>query len=278
MANDLGRIRHILKHKSYRYKDFFLVNFAFVCRNQSLTKNGEFKRYRLKKEKIEKTKNEVLSKFFSHTGEMMEIFTDTDIPTKNSRVVLANSENTVPEIDYDLIITSPPYGDSGTTVAYGQYTSFGSAWIKNLNSYDKDVYYNVDRESLGKVGQLNEELEEHEVLVDTLGKIENVDIKRAKDVLNFFNGYYNSIRNVSRGLNKKGKVCFVVGNRRVKGFQIPMDQITASFFRRMGLDFKEIFVRNILNKVMPLKNSPSNRVGEKSRTMTNEYVVVFSKG
>ena len=278
VANDLGGIRYALKNKSYKYKNFFMTNFAFICRNQSLTRNGEFKRYRIKEERIAETKNEVFRKFFSHTREMIEVFTNTDLPKRKSRPMLANSENKIPsKIKYDLVVTSPPYGDSRTTVAYGQYTSFGSDWTDDLNAYD-GINYKVDREGLGKVGPLIEKLKDHETLTSTVEKIGNADSKRANEVLHFFNGYYKAVENVVKNLNEKGRVCFVVGNRTVKGSQIPMDQITASFLESMGLNFEGIFVRDILNKVMPSKNSPSNKTGVKSRTMANEYIVVFSKG
>lgn len=278
VTNDLGGIRYALKNKSYKYKDFFMTNFAFVCRNQSLTRNGEFKRYRIKEEKIAETKNEVFERFFSRTREMIEVFANTDAPKRKSKPILANSENKIPsKIKYDLVVTSPPYGDSRTTVAYGQYTSFGSDWTDDLNAYN-GINYKVDREGLGKVGPLSEKLKDHETLTNTVEKIGNEDSKRADEVLHFFNGYYKAVENVVKNLNEKGKVCFVVGNRTVKGFQIPMDQITASFLESMGLNFEGIFVRDILNKVMPSKNSPSNKAGVKSRTMANEYIVVFSKG
>ena len=278
VINDLGKIRWVLKNRSYEYRDFFIAIFAFVCRNQSLTRNGEFKRYRIKEEKIAKTKNEVFPRFFSHVKDMIEVFLKDDIPKRKSRLILVNSEDKIPsKTKYDLVLTSPPYGDSGTTVAYGQYTSFGSDWVNGLNAPNGNGY-KIDRESLGRKGQLNKELNKYEILIDIVEKIRGVDSKRADEVLYFFNGYYNAIRNVVGNLNKKGRVCFVVGNRTVKGFQIPMDQITASFFDSMGMKFEGIFIRDILNKVMPSKNSPTNKTGVKSRTMTEEYVVVFSKG
>ena len=283
VINDLGRIRQVLKNKPYIYKDFFTTSFAFICRNQSYTRNGEFKRYRMSREKMAITKNEVFNKFFSHISDMIKVFLETDAPTGSSKPVLVNTEDKISlKIKYDLIITSPPYGDSGTTVAYGQYTSFGSEWINGLNSYSnndcRNNGYQIDREGLGKFGKLNFELESHKLLMSTIEKIKYVDSKRADEVFHFFNGYFNAIRNVVANLNENGRVCFVVGNRTVKGFQIPMDQITASFFESMGLNFGGILVREIHNKVMPLKNSPSNKAGMKSGTMMNEYVVVFSKG
>ncbi len=279
VIDDLGRIRFVLKNNPYKYKDFFMANFAFICRDQSLTRKGEFKRYRLNKEKIAKAKNEVFTRFFSHTQKMIKVFLNTDIPRKKSKPILANSENKISaKIKYDLVITSPPYGDSRTTVAYGQYSSFGSEWINNLNGHAGNSGYSIDRECLGKESQLSGDLDNYKLLTEVVEKIKSVDPKRANEVLFFFNGYYKAIRNIIRNLNKKGKVCFIVGNRTVKGFQIPMDQITASFIDNMGLNFEGIFIRDILNKVMPSKNSPSNKAGEKSRTMTHEYVVVFSKG
>ena len=278
VVSDLGRIRHALKDRPYEYRDFFLTCFAFICRNQSFTRNGEFKRYRMKEEKISKTKNEVFPRFFSHVHDMIDVFLDTDIPGNKTRPILANSENKITSnIKYDLVITSPPYGDSGTTVAYGQYTSFGSEWVNGLNIHNgASESYQIDRECLGKKGQLNEQLGEHTILTDTIEQINCVDPKRAKEVLYFFNGYYNAIGNIVKNLNEKSRVCFVVGNRTVKSIQIPTDQITASLLDSFGLKFERILVREILNKVMPSRNSPSNKVGVTSKTMRNEYVVVFS--
>lgn len=277
VINDLGKIRYALKNNDFKYKEFFITSFAYVCRNQSLTRNGEFKRYRVKEDKIKGMTNEVLEKFFEHTDKMIDEFDKSDIPKKNSKPLLANSENEIDtKIKYNLVITSPPYGDSRTTVAYGEYSSFGSEWTDDLHNFG-NTNYKVDKESLGKSGELNEEIQRHKVLVDILKKISKEDEKRAEDVRNFFNGYYNVMRNVVNNLEKKGRVCFVVGNRNVKGYQIPMDQITASFFEEMGLVFEGIFVRDILNKVMPSKNSPSNKVGVKVKTMANEYIVIFNK-
>lgn len=274
---DLGKIRYVLKNNDYEYKLFFITTFAFICRHQSLTRKGEFKRYRIKKEKIVLVDNRILAKFFEHTKKMIQEFEVSNIPKRPGKPILANSETDINKnTKYDLVITSPPYGDSRTTVAYGEYSSFGSEWTDDLHMFNS-VNYKVDKESLGKARPLNKELYQHQVLVDILEKIKERDKKRAMDVLNFFNGYYNVVRNIGRNLNRNGRVCFVVGNRNVKGYQIPMDQITASFFESIGLSFEGILVRDIHNKVMPAKNSPSNKVGDKVSTMTNEYIVVFYK-
>ncbi|MBI2050112.1 MAG: DNA modification methylase [Candidatus Staskawiczbacteria bacterium] len=236
VIKDLARVRNVLKNKKYNYQDFFIANFAFICRDQSLTRNGEFKRYRLNEYKIKKFENKVFDKLFKHIEEIINIIENSETPKEKSWPILANSENITPKTKYDLVITSPPYGDSRTTVAYGEYSSFGSDWIDDMNSYGGNNY-KIDKESMGKVGLVNEEVRKHPILINTIKKIEDVNPKRAKEVFYFFNGYYKAIKNIVKGLNKNGRVCFVVGNRTVKEQQIPMDQITASFLGGMNLHF-----------------------------------------
>lgn len=277
VKNDLGKIRFILKNEKYKYQDFFIVCFALVCRDQSYTRNGEFKRYRIQKEKLPLVENKVFEKFTKHIENMIDIIKKTENPTQKITPFLFNSEQPIDKIfKYDLVITSPPYGDSRTTVAYGEFSSFGNEWTNDLNFYGK-VDYKIDRESVGKKGIINKEIFHNRLLMDTIDKIKQSDEKRANDVLYFFNGYYNVLKNVVANLNEKGRVCFVVGNRTVKGIQIEMDQITASFLEDLGLIFEDIFIRDILNKVMPSKNSPTNKAGVTKQTMTKEYVVVLKK-
>jgi hypothetical protein len=78
-------------------------------------------------------------------------------------------------------------------------------------------------------------------------------------------------------LKKGGFACYVVGNRTVKGLNIPTDEITAQLFEENNFTHIETIVRNIPNKRMPSKNSPSNVVGATASTMKNEFIVVCQK-
>ena len=135
---------------------------------------------------------------------MIGIFLKEDIPRKRSRAILANAQDKIP-IPYDLVITSPPYGDSRTTVAYGQYTSFGAEWVKDLTLYSEEL----EKESLGVEKAIDKDLAQQGLLMDTIEKIKEVDSKRASDVLYFFNGYYIAVKNIVENLNEKGRVCFI---------------------------------------------------------------------
>ena len=277
VIENFGRIRYVLKSNHYRYSDFFITCFAYVCRKQSFTRNSEFKRYRIQKEKIQSFQDTNIETYFNHIQKNIQEFTHSQQVKEKPKIILRNSENKIPQnIKYDVIITSPPYGDSITTVAYGQYCSFGAEWIQGLNVFG-DVSYKVDRESLGKKGDVNRAIYDYNILKDVLLQIEKRCSKRARDVLYFYNGYYNALRNLVDNLNEKGRVCFVVGNRTVKGVEIPMYQITTSFFEGLGLKLQGIYSRDIVNKVMPLQNSPTNQIGKRSTTMLSEYIIVLKK-
>ncbi|HOJ38284.1 MAG TPA: hypothetical protein PLI27_04415 [Ignavibacteriales bacterium] len=46
----------------------------------------------------------------------------------------------IPEDSVDIVITSPPYGDYKTTVAYGQYSRFANKWFGYEQASKVDNY------------------------------------------------------------------------------------------------------------------------------------------
>ncbi|MCL2255924.1 MAG: site-specific DNA-methyltransferase, partial [Firmicutes bacterium] len=70
---------------------------------------------------------------------------------------------------------------------------------------------------------------------------------------------------------------WVVGNRTVKLEKVHTDQILIELAQKHGLEFVCNFGREISNKVMPQRNSPTNKNGAKVETMTKEHIVVFRK-
>ena len=78
-------------------------------------------------------------------------------------------------------------------------------------------------------------------------------------------------------LAKDSTIYYVVGNRRVKGVTLPTDAFIISAFGKHGFSHKETIVRNIPNKRMPKKNSPTNVAGETDVTMHEENIVVCQR-
>ena len=110
-----------------------------------------------------------------------------------------------------------------------------------------------------------------------ISKISKEDERRATEVVNFFTEYLISMQNVAEIVKSGGYVCYVVGNRTVKGVQLPTDQFTAWAFVDVGFEYVKTHIREIPNKRMPSINSPTNVAGKTSKTMHNEYIVILRK-
>jgi len=188
------------------------------------------------------------------------------------------SFNSVEQIPYDkikpnsvdIVITSPPYGDSRTTVAYGQYSRLSSEWLGIL---DKNIY----KESIGgeKINSIHSF--GYAPLDNSIKKISSINLKRCLEVASFYIDLEKSIKNVSSVIKKGGYACYVVANRKVLGISLPTDKSIKYFFEENGFSHVNTFSRIIPNKRMPLKNSPTNVAGKTEETMNREYIIIMIK-
>ena len=115
-------------------KDFFLISFSETVRNVSNTRNREYKLYRMSKDMLEKhspnTFEEFEKKSLKNISSMEEFFKEYNKKC-NINILAEDTRNltSIPANSVDLIVTSPPYGDSRTTVAYGQFSRLGLQWL-----------------------------------------------------------------------------------------------------------------------------------------------------
>lgn len=257
--------------------DFFNVALAEVVREVSFTRNGEFKRFRMKEDKIKTFHPDVFGVFEDKVRRNLKGLKDYQSVAGSTiaNIYDFNSSLGIPQTiiereSVDMVITSPPYGDSRTTVAYGQFSRWANEWFSFDNAHNLD--------SLLMGGQrCNHKVFLTETIDNELKQIYDADIKRYYEVVSFLNDYWFSIQNVANTVRKGGIVCYVVGNRNVKGVQIPLDYFTAETFERCGLHHITTLVREIPNKRMPSKTSPTNVSGIKVDTMSNEYIVILEK-
>ena len=265
-------------------REFFLLPLSELARDVSLVRNGEFKLYRMKQTDIPSWNPDVYSgyaskvrrniKGFSHLLENLpENYHVPEVKYGDSRYMDWLEDGSV-----DGVLTSPPYGDSKTTVAYGQY-SFLSSKILGL-SEESFRLRQVDDELLGgsrSRSTLTRSDLDSPTLNSVLDRIQREKPKRAKEVLNFYLGYHEVLMEIDRVLAEGGRICYVVGNRTVSGFKIETDLITKELFEQLGMQHLGTAVREIQNKRMPSKNSPTNKRGKVQSTMTQEFLVIMEK-
>lgn len=258
-------------------REFFHVAFSEVVREVSFTRNSEFKRFRMQEEKIKSFHPDVFGLFEEKILRNIKGLIEFNLTGfgGDASIYDFNTSKNIPQGilqdgSVDMIITSPPYGDSRTTVAYGQFSRWANEWFGFENAQNLDAILMGGKRA-------SQEIYKTESIKEELDQIKILDEKRYFDVVAFLNDYWCSIQNVAKVVRIGGIICYVVGNRTVKGVQIPLDYFTAEMFEKVGFEHIVTIVREIPSKRMPLKTSPTNKSGLKVNTMNNEYIVIMEK-
>ena len=202
--------------------------------------------------------------------------------TKECRVFDTNSVNqaifpSAPDEGYDLVVTSPPYGDSATTVAYSQFSWFTNTWL----GLDRRSHGKLASEMMGGNGT-SPSLIDGQVKKFGCRTIDSAISKMedgfARKNYVFYRDYLESIRNVAQNVKKGGFVCYVVGNRTSGEEYMRMDLFTKWAFKKYGFKPRKIKERALPNTRMPGKIAVIDKgVKRTIPTMNKELIVVCQK-
>ena len=272
VIKDLSVIRSsILKEvEDKKYQALFWMAFSETTRFVSYTKNSEFKLYRMPEEKRKSFHPDVFDLYFKNLNKILSAYIENYLPLlKDQKFYFFKKDFMYEKNKYDAVLTSPPYGDSRTTVAYGQFSTLSNEWIGFPNSRK------IDSQLMG--GKKAKTLYNKGILIPFIQQINKIDKKRALEVSSFYMDLEKSIKEVSKSITNKGFSIYVVGNRTVKTITLPTDQFIAEQFEKNGFRHVLTYARSISSKVMPSKNSPTNIVGKKANTMHKEYIIVCKK-
>lgn len=279
VRRDLGFIRATLNdfypQKGDQVGDFFRVAFGKTAREVSNNRPTEFKRWRRPPEELAafrpKPIRRMIDNVESALTRMAEYFSAVD-GRSTCRVFQTDARRFRLKSQASIAITSPPYGDGRTTVAYGQFSSFAIEWLDLLQmdrSMDDHLVGSGEREH--ELRDLSKSLE------TTFLAVEGIDPDRAGYMLRFFEGLLDSLENTRGSLEPAGMCCMVVGNRKVRGVTVPTDSIVLDFAEAVGFTLKDLFGRKVIHKVLPYATSPWNVSGVSTvqSTFRNETILVM---
>jgi len=171
---------YIDKIEDTTIKNFFEVAFSQTIRDCSWTRKNEFKLYKMDSEKIKTFKPEVFTNFEKTLCNNRKGLLDLIQSKKNdafSHIYDFNTVKYIPsdlihEKSVDLVVTSPPYGDSQTTVAYGQFSRLANQWLGYENSQK------LDASLMGGTRPSQIEKFENKTLNKQINQIKSIDEKR----------------------------------------------------------------------------------------------------
>jgi len=142
----LSYLNQIADSLTEEIKDFFLLCLSETVREVSFTRNGEYKRYKMSEKQLSDFHPDVFNIFFRKLQRNLDgliAFNATSTDCKASiydfNPSIGIPQSIIQEKSVDMVVTSPPYGDSRTTVAYGQFSRWSNEWFnfENAKTLDK---------------------------------------------------------------------------------------------------------------------------------------------
>jgi len=237
-------------------REFFEIILSDTARNVSNNRNSSYKNYKMNEEDLQRYEPDILSEFIKRANQSIEGMSELNkVPITRSPIIINSNflKATIPDDSVDFVLTSPPYGDSKTTVGYGQFSKFSMYWL----DIDISSGTTVDNESLGgKVIDLDK------IYSSTFYFIKNKIMQNEKKLKNntrhiefhyFYQEYQDAIKKISRTIRKNGYVCLVLGNRSMREIRVPMDQISVEIGEKFGLKHWLTIYRDIPSSRHPSK-------------------------
>ena len=217
------------------YALILLTAFSSTIRRVSLTRNGEFKLYRMSPSDIERFSINAIDEFedaVTHLLDMLVVANNSYKKETISTICLQNAKslNYLKNKSIDLVVTSPPYGDSKTTVAYGEFSKLSLQWMEDLlKKYIRIEVAdcNCDEQLLGgrksewslqdeKVFYKSNEVVNLETQIQSRIQEKKRDLARAKEVLEEMRRCINNKRFVSIDLLHKNEILYQLISERVR--------------------------------------------------------------
>jgi hypothetical protein len=181
---------------------------------------------------------------------------------------------------FDVIMTSPPYGDNKTTIPYGQYAFLPLQWIPTEDispAIKAGVIANthaLDTASLG--GSAKHAAERAEALRNEFDSVRKYLAKLSskgsgvKRFGAFFGDLDPCIEQICNSTSPGGYHAWTIGSRHIEGIRVPMEEILEEMLDKRGIDTIGRIYRSIHAKKMAARNNLSS-------TMNTEIIVLAKK-
>lgn len=279
IIDDLSILRTAIKREpSVIIRHYYWLCFGEIVKKYSNTRTSTFKLHIKEQEKIESMENNVIKDFGMKIEETYGLIGypalgDFHLECGDSNSIMKQMKNE----SFDIICTSPPYGDNGTTVTYGQFSTLQLLWIDE-NDFDYDIscienYSRLDSLSLGGALSKNNAFYYPVILSEYVAKLSP---HKRKKILRFYADYENSFREMVRLLKVDGRMVLTVGNRKVDGIEFPFSEINKELAQHYGMKVEHVLMRNIINKRMPQKVSKLSD-GNSVESMSKEIILLLKK-
>jgi len=184
---------------------------------------------------------------------------------------------------FDHVLTSPPYGDSNTTVQYGAASGICLDVVTRMSGLEKFFVAGsrIDGDCLGG------RKADNGINVTNPGAYWSGSLEgpHARRVLKFLSDFGRSCDAISKALRLDGTATLVVGRRTVGGFRVKLDEFAIDRLTESGMSLIGISKRRLRNKRLPSRvnrfassHSLEQRQKGSTKTMDEEIVLSMRQG
>lgn len=290
-ANDLEKIVRYLNTLNLPEAELLLVAAALsaTVRQVSFARQGAWKLHRIGADLRSSFNADAFELFQRRLHYCVDSLSSRDPieGTNDIRIVKAQNALRQPvaaEVGlFDVVLTSPPYGDSRTTVQYGAASALCLSIVSRLHGLEELSVRGavIDSECLG--GPASQKLDAKPLDLEPYWRSSEANLKRS--VERFVLDYNEAMVGIANALRPDGTVIFVVGNRSVGGARFALDQLTIDQAARVGLELYDRRVRKFETKRVPRSvnrfgrsTDGNRRAAGKTETMAEEVVLVMRPG
>lgn len=239
--------------------------FSNTVRDVSLTYRGEVRLRRLQTNDYERFNPNVASAFRTR---MLDAFSRVGrLPYSRSLPCMIEGDArhiSAEDSFYDLVITSPPYGDMKNTIPYHQFSKNMLYWLGNGESDLRQLNSKaLGLKTSNKIPPISATLRE------AIARMSKPNLIR--EAICFYADYWDALKEIARVTNQR--IIVVIGHRILDGVQINNPDITTDFMQALGWQLEIRYQRTIRKKRINRKMGFGNNA--QGGTIDSEAILVY---
>lgn len=276
VINDLSFIRFLiqqnhLKFKNNNIKDFLDIVLVSTIRKVSKADNQSPKPYISKKisKEIIKTFDEFYKNLIKYTDAIKKFSKESKIKSKIIGFDARNiDKKSVFSNKVSLAMTSPPYINAFDYVRSLKLENF---WLDGFDHEKLNKLY--DHQVGSEKVKASNDVPKFGIkeLDQILIKIHPIDKKRAWIIYEYFKAMEENLKSVFNCLEKNGYYCVVVGNSKIRGFDVNTANIISKIAKNVGYKKELEFSYIIRNRYLRIPRSGRGGL------IPKDYILIFKK-
>ena len=226
----------------------FWLALVKAAREVSYIREAEYKLHRMHASMRSEHRPNVVASFLTHCRNLVDLLTSVDARPGRYRFVRGDvATASLKRGSFAAVVTSPPYGDSASTVGYGQFSRipllllrYSTEFLKEYGCYEG---VNLDGRCLGGTtcARVKGDVELPTSLPDDVGP----------PMARFSAGYFSRLALLSELLKRRATCCLVLGNRTHRGQVFPLIETTIECLGRLGFSLADRHDRLLSRKRLP---------------------------